>query len=170
MERKTFFVEVNSTTTAEEIKNKINEVIEQQKATTLPKILEEIWNWNDIAGVTPSHDTMKLYKNLITEEYSEFIEAFTENSTLNYENEVLETDELDGCIDMVWVIMGYMRARKWSKETIMAAFEEVSRSNYTKFIEEDGKFRCVKRADGKIQKPGHFSTANLLPIVEKNRK
>lgn len=169
MEHKTFFVEVNENTTTEEITNKITALKELQN-TTLPKILNEIWEWNDIAGVTPSHDTMKLYKNLISEEYNEFVDAFSENTTLNFESEVLETEELDGCIDMVWVIMGYMRARKWSKETIMAAFAEVSRSNYTKFIEEDGKFKCIKRVDGKIQKPSHFSTANLLPIVEQNRK
>lgn len=169
MDRKTFFVEVTDTSTAEEIINKIN-ALKSQQNTTLPKVLNEIWEWNDIAGVTPSHDTMKLYKNLVTEEYNEFCEAFTDNAALNFESGVLETDELDGCVDMIWVIMGYMRAREWSKETIMAAFAEVSRSNYTKFIEEDGKFKCIKRADGKIQKPSHFSTANLLPIVEQNRK
>ncbi len=170
MDRKVFYIEVDDKLTVEEIQQKINAVVAQQKATVLPPVLEDIWTWNDIAGVGKSQQTMKLYKNLITEEYNEFIDAFSGNKALNFECEVFETEELDGCVDMIWVIMGYMRARGWSKETIMAAIEEVRRSNYTKFIEEDGEYKCIKRADGKIQKPEHFSTANLLAVIESNKK
>lgn len=138
---------------------------------TLQPMFENIWKWNDIAGVESNHQTMKLYEKLITEEYNEFMEAFTGNAALNFEAEVLEAEELDACIDLIWVIVGYMRSRGWTKETVREAIEEVERSNYSKFVEgADGTLECIKRADGKIQKPKEFSPANMLTIIEKFHK
>ena len=137
----------------------------------LPSMFNNIWRWNDIAGVESNHQTMKLYEKLITEEYNEFMEAFTGNAALNFEAEVLEAEELDACIDLIWVIVGYMRSRGWTKETVQEAIEEVERSNYSKFVEgADGTLECIKRSDGKIQKPKEFSPANMLTIIEKFHK
>lgn len=135
----------------------------------LPEILENIIKWNDIAQVPSNNSSMELYKNLITEEYTEFVTAFEKNKLVSYSDKDLETEELDGIIDMVWVIIGYARARGWSNDTIYNAFKEVERSNYSKFVlETTGKYKCIKRDDGKILKPDTFSKAELRPIIDKN--
>lgn len=134
----------------------------------LPPMFDRIWQWNDIANVEPSETTMKLYKKLITEEYNEFIDAFDQNQALDFKSPVYETEELDACIDMMWVIVGYMRSRGWSKETVFAAIEEVERSNYSKFVETEDGYRCVKREDGKILKPDTFSPADIAAIIQQS--
>ncbi len=134
----------------------------------LPKILRDIIEWNDIAQVPINSDSMKLYKKLIDEEYGEFVDAFTQNEPLNFESKDLEVEELDGLVDMVWVIMGYARARGWSTQTIENAFDNVNMSNYSKFVLENGQHKCIKREDGKILKPSSFIKADLLPIINAN--
>ena len=47
-------------------------------------------------------DQSRLYKKLIDEEYSEFIEAWEAND---------DTEKADACFDMIWVIVGYMKSR-----------------------------------------------------------
>lgn len=130
-----------------------------QKCTNsskLPPVLDSIWKWNNIAGtLTDDPKTMELYKNLITEEYEEFIEAYQAKD---------EVEELDACIDLMWVINGYMRSRGWSQELVKAAFDEVERSNYSKFVDDNGIVRCVKRDDGKILKPSTFSPADIASL------
>jgi hypothetical protein len=49
-------------------------------------------------------DIAQLYKNLIKEEVAEFWEAVDEND---------DVEQLDACFDMMWVIVGYMKARGW---------------------------------------------------------
>ena len=60
--------------------------------------------------------------------------------------------KVDACVDMMWVIVGYMRARGWSKELVKAAIDEVDRSNFfSKFVEDEMVFiQCVKREDGRF--------------------
>ena len=122
-----------------------------------PNELDRIWKWNDIAGTkTNDRSTMESYKKLITEEYEEFLEGYANDDPV---------EELDACVDMMWVIVGYMRARGWSKELVKAAIDEVDRSNFSKFIEdENGVIQCVKREDGKILKPSTFSPADIATL------
>lgn len=135
----------------------------------LPRILQNIIKWNNIANVPKSEVSMELYSKLITEEYNEFITAFNQNKELGFINKDLETEELDGIIDMVWVIIGYARARGWTNKQISDAFKEVERSNYSKFIlQNDLTYKCIKREDGKILKPDTFSKADLKKIIDKN--
>jgi glutamine synthetase len=54
-----------------------------------------------------------LYTELIAEEYQEFLDA-------NY-----DVEELDACMDMIWVILGYCYMRGWNVE---GAWNEVARS------------------------------------------
>lgn len=134
----------------------------------LPNILKNIIEWNNIAKVPKNEKSMELYSNLITEEYNEFLTAFNENKKVDFKSKELETEELDGIIDMVWVIMGYARARGWTNKQINDAFKEVERSNYSKFVMgDDLTYKCIKRNDGKILKPDTFSKADLRKIIDR---
>lgn len=153
-DRKVFYIDV-------EENNDVNvrDVVASfaNKHPSLPNEIDRIWQWNDISG-TKTNDrlTMELYKKLITEEYEEFLEGYANDD---------QVEELDACVDMMWVIVGYMRARGWSKELVKAAIDEVDRSNFSKFVEdENGAIQCVKREDGKILKPSTFSPADIASL------
>lgn len=81
----------------------------------------------------------ELYKKLIIEEYSEFIEADINND---------DVERIDACFDMMWVIVGYMKSRGWDCENI---WDEGAKSNLSKIDRDTGK--VIRREDGKILKP-----------------
>ena len=88
-----------------------------------------------------------LYKDLIFEEYREFLEGY------NCENDV---EQLDACMDMIWVILGYCYMKGWDVE---GAWNEVARSNLMKINPETGKVN--KREDGKVLKPEGWTPPQL---------
>ena len=92
-----------------------------------------------------------LYKNLVREEFDEFIKAYLEN-----DNEA----QLDGCMDMIWVILGYCYMKGYD---VKGAWDEVTRSNHMKIDTETGKVK--KRSDGKVLKPDGWTPPNLKPFV-----
>lgn len=81
----------------------------------------------------------ELYKKLIEEEYSEFIEADNNND---------DVERIDACFDMLWVIVGYMKSRGWDCENI---WDEGAKSNLSKIDSVTGLVK--RREDGKILKP-----------------
>lgn len=150
-DRKLFNIDVGNIT------NENNAQCIEDVKKILPNELDRIWQWNDIAGTkTNDRSTMELYKKLITEEYEEFLEGYANDDPV---------EELDACVDMMWVIVGYMRVRGWSKELVKAAIDEVDRSNFSKFVkDENGFIQCIKREDGKILKPSTFSPADIASL------
>jgi predicted HAD superfamily Cof-like phosphohydrolase len=84
-------------------------------------------------------DQALLYKTLIEEEYYEFLDAYKNSD---------DTEEIDACFDMMWVIIGYMKSRGWDCESI---WDEGAKSNLSKIDPVSGK--VIRRADGKILKP-----------------
>ena len=84
----------------------------------------------------PTAENIFLYRDLIVEEFTEFINAF------NAEDNV---EQLDACMDMIWVILGYCYMKGWNVD---AAWKEVARSNLAKINSETGK--VIKRDDGKV--------------------
>lgn len=92
-------------------------------------------------------DLSLLYKDLIDEEYDEFIEAFEQKN---------ETEKIDACFDMLWVITGYMHARGWDCEKI---WDEGANSNLSKIDKKTGA--VIRREDGKILKPEGWKTPNF---------
>lgn len=98
---------------------------------------------------TPSNAS--LYRNLIVEEYNEFIQALNKND---------DVEQLDACMDMIWVILGfcYMKGFK-----VDEAWAEVARSNHAKIDAQTGK--VLKRADGKVLKPEGWTPPNLANFV-----
>lgn len=89
--------------------------------------------------IADESDQSRLYKKLIDEEYSEFIEAWEAND---------DVEKADACFDMLWVIVGYMQSRGWDCEAI---WDEGAKSNLSKVDPETGLVR--RREDGKILKP-----------------
>lgn len=95
----------------------------------------------------PTAENIFLYRDLIVEEFTEFINAF------NAEDNV---EQLDACMDMIWVILGYCYMKGWNVD---AAWKEVARSNLAKINPETGK--VIKREDGKVLKPEGWTPPQL---------
>ena len=89
-----------------------------------------------------------LYLKLITEEYQELMYARTRE------------EELDACMDLIWVILGYCYMRGFNVD---GAWNEVAVSNLTKINTETGK--VIKREDGKILKPEGWAPPKLEEFV-----
>ena len=97
------------------------------------------------------NDTSKLYKKLIEEEVKEFWEADEAND---------DTERLDACFDMIWVIVGYARSRGWDLD---AAWVEGAKSNLSKIDPTTGLVR--RREDGKILKPEGWQEPDFKQFV-----
>jgi predicted HAD superfamily Cof-like phosphohydrolase len=94
----------------------------------------------------------QLYKNLIDEEYEEFIEASKESD---------DVEEIDACFDMMWVIVGYMKSRGWDCENI---WDEGAKSNLSKIDPVTGLVK--RREDGKILKPEGWKPPDFTKFVK----
>jgi len=94
----------------------------------------------------------ELYKKLIIEEYSEFIEADINND---------DVERIDACFDMMWVIVGYMKSRGWDCENI---WDEGAKSNLSKIDPVTGLVK--RREDGKILKPEGWQPPNFAKFVK----
>ena len=87
----------------------------------------------------PPNDLSNLYLKLIEEESTEFWDAVEAKD---------DVEQIDACFDVMWVIIGYMKARGWDCEGI---WDEGARSNLSKIDLETMK--VIRREDGKILKP-----------------
>jgi predicted HAD superfamily Cof-like phosphohydrolase len=92
-------------------------------------------------------DLAELYKKLIKEEVEEFWEAEAASD---------DAEQLDACFDMIWVIVGYMKARGWDCEN---SWDEGARSNLSKIDPVTGV--VLRREDGKILKPEGWKPPNF---------
>ena len=100
----------------------------------------------------PGPSNIYLYKDLIIEEYREFLEGY------NCEN---DTEQLDACFDMMWVIIGYMKSRGWDCES---SWDEGAKSNLSKIDSKTGM--VIRREDGKIMKPEGWKPPNFAKFVK----
>ena len=94
-----------------------------------------------------SDKNCQLYRKLINEEYNEFVEAYQKKD---------DVEQLDACMDMIWVILGYCYMKNFN---VYGAWEEVARSNLSKIDKDTGK--VIKREDGKVLKPEGWSPPQL---------
>lgn len=94
-----------------------------------------------------SEENAQLYHNLIVEEYNELEIAY---------HRVDKVEELDACMDLIWVTLGYCYMNGWDVE---GAWNEVAHSNLSKINSETGK--VIKRADGKVLKPEGWTPPSL---------
>ena len=93
-----------------------------------------------------------MYRNLIAEEFNEFIQANNKND---------EVEKLDACMDMIWVILGFCYMKGYD---VHGAWNEVARSNLAKINPETGK--VIKREDGKVLKPEGWTPPELKQFVK----
>ena len=90
-----------------------------------------------------------LYHNLIREEFTEYVEAPD------------DVQELDACMDMIWVILGYCYMKGFD---VQGAWNEVARSNLCKIDPVTNK--VIKREDGKVLKPEGWTPPQLNQFVK----
>lgn len=102
------------------------------------------------ANIDENDDQIKLYIDLITEEYEETMEAYKNGDVIEL---------ADGLADMVWVIMGMASSLDIDFNDV---WEEVRRSNMSKFV--DGV--AIRNPEtGKIMKPSTFSEPDLKTVL-----
>lgn len=111
--------------------------------------------YNDVKTFIEACDQEKnventiLYHNLIKEEHAEYLDA------------IEDVDELDACMDMIWVILGYCYMKGFDVD---GAWKEVARSNLAKINPETGK--VIKNEHGKVMKPDGWTPPVLKPYTE----
>jgi len=106
----------------------------------------------DACDQIPSPENVSLYRNLIIEEYLEFQDAVKAHD---------EVEQLDACMDMIWVILGYCRMKGYNVD---GAWAEVARSNLCKIDSVTGK--VIKNDAGKVMKPEGWSAPVLAPFIK----
>ena len=113
---------------------------------------QDVNTFIDACDQLPSIENVSLYRNLINEEYWEFQDAMKAND---------EVEQLDACMDMIWVILGYCKMKGYDVD---GAWAEVARSNLAKIDLVTGK--VIKRADGKVLKPEGWTAPELASFVK----
>jgi predicted HAD superfamily Cof-like phosphohydrolase len=101
----------------------------------------------------PSQDNVHLYRGLIAEEYEEFCQASVMRD---------EVEQLDACMDMIWVILGYCHMKGYN---IGGAWDEVVRTNMAKVDPLTGKVRR-RETDGKILKPEGWLPPDMSKFIK----
>lgn len=107
----------------------------------------------DACDQKETEENKKLYLRLIYEEFEELVNAVNDND---------DVEQLDACMDMIWVILGYCRMKGFD---VVGAWAEVSRSNLCKIDQETGK--VLKRSDGKVLKPEGWQPPDFGKYVKK---
>ena len=103
-----------------------------------------------------SQPARSMQRNLITEEFKEFLEA---EGTLYRSNRSYHADCLKELADLVYVCYQYALNMGWDLDE---ALDRVHKSNMSK-LDEYGK--PVLREDGKILKGPHYTPPNLEDLV-----
>jgi predicted HAD superfamily Cof-like phosphohydrolase len=101
----------------------------------------------------PSPENAALYKTLMEEEFNEFINAHWNKD---------EHEQLDGCMDLIWVTLGFCHMKGYD---ICGAWDEVVRTNMAKVDPQTGKVR--RREDGKILKPEGWTPPDMNKFIKK---
>ena len=128
------------------------DISEKDGTIILRKLETDFYNdvntFIDACDQKPSVENIILYANLIEEEFTEFKESKT------------DVEQLDACMDMIWVILGYCKMKGWN---VYGAWDEVARSNLEKIDLQTGK--VIKREDGKVLKPEGWTPPKLDNFV-----
>ena len=111
----------------------------------------DVVNFIEACDQKPSEETNLLYRRLIEEEFQEFIAAYHTQD---------EVEQLDACMDMIWVILGYCYVKGYK---IDGAWNEVAKSNLCKI--DPIRLKVIKRHDGKILKPEGWKEPDLTSFV-----
>lgn len=125
----------------------------------MDKVFDDVSRFLNAVGqecpTTPDEtrsELAELYVKLIREEFDEFVVAYANKDNV---------EQLDACFDMIWVIVGYMKARGWDCD---AAWDEGAQSNLSKIDPTTGLVR--RREDGKILKPEGWKPPDFTKFVK----
>lgn len=102
----------------------------------------------EFAKITEQKPNAPLYKDLIEEEFREWIV------------ETKPEAELKELADLVYVIYGYANAKGWD---LITAIERVHTNNVGRCIQPDGSI--IRRGDGKILKNKDYPKVDLGDLV-----
>ena len=132
--------------------------ISEEDGVIILKKIETNMNYDvnkfiDACDQVPSIENISLYRNLINEEFWEFQDALKVND---------DVEQLDACMDMIWVILGYCKMKGFNVD---GAWAEVARSNLAKIDKVTGK--VIKNEAGKVMKPENWFPPVLAPFVKK---
>ena len=105
---------------------------------------------------SPSLPSRNKQKNLIVEEFKEFLES---EGMLFRNNPVFPAEALKELADLVYVCYQYAENMKWSLDE---ALDRVHKSNMSK-LDEDG--HPIYRDDGKVLKGPNYKPPNLTDLV-----
>ena len=94
-----------------------------------------------------------LYQKLIVEEFWEFMDAYKQGD---------KVEELDACMDMIWVILGYCHMRGFD---VHGGWNEVARSNLDKIDRKT--LKVIKNEHGKVMKPEGWRPPELAKYAGK---
>ena len=119
--------------------------------------IESIIEWNEVAwnkGTFNRH----LETSMLAEELAEVIIGLKEGNRV---------EVVDGILDVFWVWIGTLYKMGLSAEQINACFEEIKKSNFSKFIPNaNGGWEVIRDASWKIQKPQGYFKPELGKILE----
>ena len=116
-------------------------------------LINEVVEWNKIAWNLENPFNEQLEVAMLSEEFAETIIAIKEEDII---------EQIDWIID-TFIVGIWTLAKQWiTAEEINNCFEEIIRSNNSKFVD----WKAIKK-NWKIKKPESFSEANLELIIYK---
>ena len=113
--------------------------------------LSKLFNLTHANQKMSKEQLCKLYQDLITEEYCEFIVE---------KDPVAKHKELD---DLLWVAIQYANAQGWDLDKSMSLLVQEYKS---KFLDENGNIHPIYREDGKLLKNKGFKKLDLNELAK----
>lgn len=114
--------------------------------------LSKLFNLTHANQKMSKEQLCKLYQDLITEEYCEFIVEKDPNN------------KFKEAMDVIWCVLQYCNAQGWDAHKGM---EELIKEYKSKFYTKEGKFQPLYRTDGKLQKNTGFIKADFSKLLSK---
>ena len=149
-----------SNTSAEQTTNMTTSKISPKQSTTsqMKSNLEQAREFRNSFNVTDSKSlrSRNMQKNLIVEEFKEFLEA---EEMLFRNSQSLHEDAIKELSDLVYVCYQYAANMGWDLDE---ALRRVHQSNMSK-LDEDGK--PTYREDGKVLKSKNYKPPTLSDLV-----
>lgn len=130
-------------------------VAAEQKVVTLADIMR--------GKVIPQQALM--YMNLCEEEFKELELDFEKVVNADYADAKLAAlaELLDSAGDLLYVVLGLCNSLGLP---LHLAFDEIHKANMNKFVRsEDGSYKILKRADGKVVKPDSWNKPDIISIL-----
>lgn len=113
--------------------------------------LSKLFNLTHANQKMSKEQLCKLYQDLITEEYCEFIVEKDPNNKFK-----------EG-LDLIWVITQYANAQGWDLDKGMNLLVQEYKS---KFLDENGNIHPIYREDGKLLKNKGFKKLDLNELAK----